>query len=105
MIGAIFLLITRIFTLIPITVFLVRQAKKFRDPTRDMNLEKTRLGIFIINLSMFTESTLFAVFDAYRIFNESPTITPLWLILLWCTIRVTLVYGIWMLFSILFEKD
>lgn len=105
MIQYYFLLLTRVATVIPIVYFIVKQIGKFRDPTRDMSLEITRRGIFIINVSMLTESTLFGAFDLYRIINEVPSTTPIFWIVIWCLIRVSLVFGIWTLFSVLFEKE
>ncbi len=105
MIIYILLLITRIATLIPITIVSTKLFRRFKLEARDRELDKTATGMSIISVSLIVESLLFGVYDVYRLFNFVENSSPLWLIILWIGIRVTLVVGVIILFSILFEEE
>lgn len=105
MIQFIFLLITRVVTLVPLFILLGKQTSKFRDKKRDMKLERTRQSLFLINIALFAESIIFGIYDIYRILHYNISPTPIVLIFIWCVIRITLLLGVWRLFGLLFEEN
>lgn len=100
----ILLLITRFGILVPVGIILFKIARYLRKPDRDGGLEETAKGLLLINTAIFVESAFFGAYDIYKIVNHLPTSAPSWIIILWCSIQLTLVWGVWTLFSVLYER-
>lgn len=99
MIQYTFLLLTRLLTIIPMSMFIVKIIKRFRNKKRDFTLDETAKGMTLVVIAMLVEAVLFAAYDIFRVFNHVASSSPLWIILIWCVIRVTLVLGILILFA------
>lgn len=105
MIQLTFLLVTRVLTVIPMSIFIIRIIKRFRNNLRDIKLDKTAWGMSLVTIAMLFEGTLFGLYDIYKIVNFIPSQAPLWIIIVWCIIRLLTVLGIIILFSIMYEKN